>query len=151
MLFKLPLTPLLLCTVGLLCSAGCQPTAVTPQRVNPDDRPPTALSKNVTIEQLNGDIVAGDPIVKTGVGSDLAYVAVPIRSLADRALDIEYRFEFFDSERQQAGEKLRWRRLHIGQRVEAQIDAFAPETGATDWALAIRPQLPAESAARPGS
>ena len=129
------------CLVGLLAGGGCQPGSATAPSVAGGGRQPHAPPANVTLLQLNGDLQAGAAIVRADAGPRLQHVTVPIRSLADHNLDIEYRFEFFDDGHRPTGGDWRWRPLRVGPRVEAQVDAAAPKTGAADWALTVRPRL----------
>ena len=128
------------CLVCLMAGGGCQPGSATDSSVAGGGRRPDPPSTNVTLLRLNGDLQAGAAIVKADAGPRLRHVIVPIRSLADHDLDVEYRFEFLDDARRAAGDAPRWLPLRIGPRVEVQVDAAAPETAAADWALTVRPR-----------
>ena len=128
-----------LCLAGLLTGAGCQADPMTAPGAVSGQTQPVTPSRNVTILGLDGSLVAGAAIVEGGGDTSVDRVAVPIESMADRGLDIEYRFELFDSEHRLVGGTGRWRSLHIGPQVQVQIEAFAPQSGAADWALTIRP------------
>ena len=128
-----------LCLVGLLTGVGCQSDPMTTPDTVSDQAQPVTPTRNVTILELDGSIIVGAAVVEGGGDTPVGRVTVPIESLADRALDIEYRLELFDSEHRLADGMGRWRSLHIGPQVKLQIEAFAPQTGAYDWALTIRP------------
>ena len=129
-----------ICLVGLLAGGGCQPGSATAPSAARGGRQPDTPSANVTLLRLSDDLQAGAAIVKADAGPRLRHVIVPIMSLADHDLDVEYRFEFLDDGGRPTGDAARWRPLRIGPRVEAQVDAAAPETGAADWTLTIRPK-----------
>lgn len=148
---ELRLTLSALCLAGLLAGAGCQAGPVTAPGAISSRTQPATLSKNVTILELDGTVVVGAAIVEGGGDTPLARVIVPIHSMADHDLDIEYRFELFNSEHRLVDGMGRWRSLHVGPQVQVQIEAFAPQTGVADWALTIRPGPQDESSIERGN
>jgi len=145
MVHALRLTIVVLCLAGLLTGAGCKADPTTSPGAVAEPAPDAASSKNVTILALDDVLAVGAAIVEGGDQTPLDRVIVPIHSVADRGLEIEYRFEFFDGERRPIDGVARWRSLHIGPRVHVQVEAAAPRTGAADWALTIRPGPQVES------
>jgi len=64
-------------------------------------------------------------------------VTVALRSLADNAMNVQYKFQWFDSKGRQVEED-RWRDLRLPARIEEQVRSNPITTKASDWRLQVR-------------
>ena len=126
--------------LALVVLAACQADPrQAPPALKTDPLNPAAIPQQIAIEGIDNALVSGTPIV-TPSGPQLPLrVTVPLRSIVDRPLNIQYRFEFFDA----AGRSLRsnggWVFTHLEPRTTAQVEGQALESTAASWNLVVRP------------
>ncbi len=123
--------------VATLATGGCD-TVKAPAAVRPDPLPARAYPKQVAIHGLAQGLASGKPTVTGPTEGEPLRVSVPLRSTADKPLNVQYQFRFFDKNGRpthQSG----WRFLNIPPRVKRVVEANAMDTKAVDWRLEVRP------------
>jgi len=124
-----------------LSGLGACDTIKAPDIVRQDPLPQGAYPQQVVLEGLNRGIVSGDPVVRGPSDSMPMTVTVPLRSVADKTLHVQYQFEFLDAN----GLPVRgtptsgWRFVTVEPRTQVFAVANALDTDAVDWRLQVRP------------
>lgn len=130
----------LMMLMSFLClSAGCQDNVRAPAAVRSD---PLAggYPQKVALNDLDHGIVAEEPIVDASTPDRPMRVTVPVRSVVEHPLNVQYRFTFLDDRgRPIRGETGGWRYVNIAPRVQVAVEASALDTNAADWRLELRP------------
>ena len=117
------------------CLGGCD---TAPARIKPD--PVLDYPQKVALEGLDKAVVAARPIVTPSTADRPMQVSVPLRSIVDgRALNVQYKFEFFDQNGRPLRTNLGWRFQKLEPRVQVFLEGNALETKAVDWRLQVRP------------
>jgi uncharacterized protein YcfL len=130
----------LTCTLGLsLLIAGCH----DPVRPTPGDRldplHPAAYPRVAMLEGLDVGLGLQPPIVEEATGTRPMSVTVPVRSLVDYPINIQYQYQFLDDKGRLIDTRERWRFVHIDPRVQTQLQGSAMDLDAVDWRLQLRP------------
>lgn len=124
-------------TAGMLvaCQNDKAPPAVEGDTVTRFDYP------NITAEGgLARYLRYGEPVVVPSDDVRPMRVTVPVRSVWDKyALNVQYRFEFFNDRGQPLKTNQSWRYTQLQPRIQAQFDGAALEGSAREWRLIIRP------------
>jgi len=110
-----------------------------PPAVRADPVPKRAYAQQVAIEGVTQYLVSGDPIVTPSTEDQPMRVIVPVRSITDRELNLQYQFIFYDAQGRELHSNQGWVFQHIEPRVERQIETVSLESAAKDWRLIIRP------------
>jgi hypothetical protein len=79
------------------------------------------------------------PIVEPGTPQRPMHVTVIVRSRADYALEVQYRYIFFDKLGRELRSNQGWTFKHLEPRLQTQLQGGALETAAESWRLEIRP------------
>lgn len=123
--------------VILMLGVGCRDTIQAPPTARTDPLGGN-YPHNVAIDGLHEVLVVEDAIVDESTSTRPMRVSVPVRSVSDRRVTVQYRFLFFD----ESGRELRydsgWRRETIEPGLQRQFDATALQTAAADWRMEIR-------------
>lgn len=88
-------------------------------------------------EELSKYLAFSPANVQSGPEQPLS-VAVPVRLLADREANIQYRFEFFTKDGRPMRNAMEWRYLRLPPRTETSLEGAALDTNAVEWRLIIR-------------
>lgn len=117
--------------------AGCQstdPVTPGPDRVAAEEYPQVVLDP-----ELEEKLVRTAPeVIPPEFGQPLK-IRVPIRSVSQKRLYLQYRVLFFDSHKKQLNDYPVWKELVIMPRARHVISANAISTAATDWVIEIKP------------
>jgi Protein of unknown function (DUF1425) len=121
-----------------LAFAGCD--TVKPPPAGRDDPLPIAAYPKIEISSgLNEYLVVEKPIVDPATPEKPMKVTVPVRSVADVAINTQYQFMFFDAKgRPVKNSPSGWRYANISARTQLFFEAGALDTDAVDWRLRIR-------------
>ena len=135
--------------VAMASLTACD-TTKAPAGARQDPLYSEAYPSVVLMEGLDRGLVAGEPIVTHATPERPMQVTVPIRSIDDRPLNVQYRFLFLD----EAGRPMNdgpggWRFVNIGPRVQIFVKGNSMEalsavgsargTNPADWRLELRP------------
>lgn len=119
---------------------GCQDDAFkAPPSPRDDPLPPGTYPRVIALEGLHKALVTGRPIVEKRSERTPLRVTVPVRSTADVMMNLQYKFEFFDSLGRPLDTRAGWRFIRIAPRTEVTLDASAVSQEAADWRVEIRP------------
>lgn len=133
--FLLGSAPLVL--AATLALSGCD---TSPPAGRPDAVAPGTYPRNIAMQGLQDGVVFGEAIVTPGTDEKPMRVVQPIRSLVDYPINVQYRFQFLDANKMPLSNNQESQRfLNLPPRTERLLDANAPDVGATDWRLEIRP------------
>jgi uncharacterized protein YcfL len=125
--------------LGLAMGAGaCEDRVRAPGQPRPDPIA-GAYPKQVTLEGLEEALVTGEPVVQRSSDDQPMRVNVPIRSVADKQLRVQYRFIFLDEQQRPLDSNSGWKFQVIEPRTQVSLEGRALETSAADWRLEIRP------------
>lgn len=128
-------------TVGLMLG-GCaaKDPLMAPAQPRNDPLPASAYPQLVTLEGLDEGLGFWPPIVEPSTPERPMDVTVPVRSMVDYPLNVQYRFEFLDD----LGRPLRsnidgWGFIHMEPRLRVVLRGNAIGDDARDWRLYLRP------------
>ena len=124
--------------VTMVFLAGCRDTVNAPPTARQDPLG-GAYPREVAIEGLDRAIVVEPAIVDESTDSRPMRVTVPVRSVVDEPLVLQYHFIFRD-ERGRDLHDSGWRHQRLEPRLQANLEANARQTAAADWRLEIRPE-----------
>lgn len=137
-------TALCLVSVAFLCGMpGCAQDKVRgPSTANIDQLAPENYPKLVIEEPALAKVMAVTParVVVDRPADRPMSVTVPVRSIADNTMRVQYRYIWFDDK----GREVRtgeWRREVFAPRVERQLQGAAVDMKSTDWRLEVRSAL----------
>ena len=120
-----------------LALTGCD---TSPPAGRPDSVAPGTYPRNIAMQGLQDGVVFGEAIVTPGTNDKPMRVVQPIRSLVDYPINVQYRFQFLDANKMPLPNNQESQRfLNLPPRTERLLDASAPDVGAADWRLEIRP------------
>lgn len=121
---------------GLLSGvlAGCDTLPQAKRDPYHDDQYPQVAA----IEGMDQYVVYGTPTVVRVEGRPIS-ISVPMRSRSDSDLNVQYRFEFFDQNKQVVRPEMEWRYIQIPPRMQVFLQGDALDTKAVDWRLTVRP------------
>jgi len=123
----------------MVALAGCD-AVHPPYNIPADKMPPGSYPRNVAVQwELRDALVAGQTIVKDGSKDQPLSVAQPMRNIRDHSIEIQYQYDFLDSNGRPLTSSGGWRNLTMEPRVERFLDGAALDTNAVDWRLTIRP------------
>ncbi len=128
---------LLVASAAGLLGFGCD-TIKAPDPVRKDTLPIEAYSQQVVLGGLKQWVVSSKPIVERGVGEPLR-VTVPLRSVTDKNINIQYRFEWMDAKGRPVKDDSGWRFKTISARTQIFLEANALDANVTNWRLQVRP------------
>ena len=117
---------------------GCESYNAPPTGVA-DTLPPGVYPKNVVVDGLADGIVFGDPIVTPSTETKPMRVVVPVRSIADYPINIQYQVQFFDTSRRPLVTNQGFRFMNMAPRVEQFMDVSALDVNAVDYRVLVRP------------
>ncbi|MEX0886357.1 MAG: DUF1425 domain-containing protein [Phycisphaeraceae bacterium] len=129
---------LLVLVVVLAAGAGCRDTTQAPPTMRQDPLGGN-YPRHVAIAGLDHALVVEEPIVDASTATRPMSVTVPVRSVVDEPLSLQYRFRFLD-ERGRDLHDSGWRLERLEPRLQANLEANARQTAAADWRLEIRPE-----------
>lgn len=126
---------------GMMVLPGCkgQDNVKAPQTIRTD---PLAggYPQNIALAGLHEGVVIGQPMVDAATADQPMQVAVPLRSVADHTLRVQYKFMFLDGRGRPVKSNLDgWRYQVLAPRAEVFLEASAMDTDAADWRLEVRP------------
>ncbi len=117
---------------------GCD-TIQAPDAARQDPLPEGAYPRQVVLEGLNKGVVTGRPVVDEPTADQPMRVSVPVRSVTDKELNVQYRFEFFDARNRPTRDQPGWRYVRIAGKSSVTAESAATDTNAVGWRLEIRP------------
>ena len=126
--------------VGLaatLLGVGCD-TIQAPDPVRRDTLPAEAYSQQVVLGGLKQWVVSAKPIVDRGENKPLR-VTVPLRSVANKTINVQYRFEWMDAKGRPVKDDSGWRFKRIAPKTQVFLEANALDTDVANWRLQVRP------------
>jgi len=124
---------------GLTLAVGC---AHDPNKPAPALRPDPLTGRqtqNVAIEGIERFLVAGEPFVDPGGDSQPMRVMVPLRSITDRPLNVQYQFVFMDARGRELRSNQGWIFQHFEPYSQHQVTGVALEGKSDQWRLMVRP------------
>jgi len=92
----------------------------------------------VNNSELRPYLATGEPIVSGGPESPWK-VVVPIRATSDVALNISYKFEFFDEQGFPMKPEQDWKYLRLLAKTQRFMEGASLDRGVSDWRVIIRP------------
>lgn len=118
-------------------AAGCD-TVKAPASLSGDELPIGSYPRVSVLDGLEKAIVGSPAAITPSSAQTPMRVTVPVRSVVDQGLNIQYQFEFFDAQgrplQNQTGQKF----VHLQPRLQVFLEANALDTHAADWRLTIR-------------
>lgn len=130
---------LTIASATLLGAGACSQTPRTPSPVL-DPQPASSYPKVAVAEPQLAKylgITPGSVVVTGGDGEKPLAVVVPIRSLANSAVRIQYRFMYYDASGRQLREGV-WRDERIEPQFEVRLQSNATDLQSRDWRVEIR-------------
>lgn len=124
---------------GLSLLGGCD-TVRAPSGPKLDQLQASLYPKVSVEDPALAKVLAINPdkvMVEQGDSSRPMDVTVSLRSLADNAMNLQYKFQWFDAQGRQLEED-RWRDLRLPARIEEQVRSNPITTRASDWRLQVR-------------
>lgn len=98
--------------------------------------------RNIALQNLDYGMVGGAPSVEPSTADKPMRVSVPMRNITDYGINVQYMFEFFDTQGRvvpRAGSSVQnWRFVHMDPSVMMYFDGAALDTTAVDWRLTVR-------------
>ncbi len=128
---------------GLLLILGVSATACDPQRQTPgarEDPQPTAAYPVVSVEAALRRYIGVDServMVDGATDSQPMKVTVPVRSLADNQMAIQFEFSWFDEGGREIG-RSGWQFVLLEPRIQRHFSANSVTTRARGWRMEIR-------------
>lgn len=122
-----------------ICLGGCNKDNVrAPEGIRTD---PLAggYPQNVALNGLHNSLVVDQPIVEPRSADRPMRVTVPLRSVAEGTLRVQYRFILLDDRgRPVRSNQEGWRYQVIARRTQVFVETSALDTDAVDWRLEVR-------------
>jgi uncharacterized protein YcfL len=128
-------------TAGLML-AGCaaKDPLMAPAQPRNDPLPASAYPQLVTVGGLDEGLGFWPPIVEPSTPERGMDVTVPVRSMVDYPLNVQYRFEFLDDlDRPLRSDIAGWGFIHMEPRLRVELRGNAIDNDAKDWRLYLRP------------
>lgn len=126
------------CALGLLGITGCQSGPRAPGAGQADPLSEAAYPQIAAVEGLSDHLAFGKPVVSRETDRPMS-VTVPVRSLSNQQISVQYRFEFMDAAGLPLEPAMGWRFLPLPGRVQHFVKGAAIDLGAVDWRLIVRP------------
>lgn len=123
-------------TLGL---AGCRQTGPNTVERDPDvgfDNPYPRVTYQMGLTE--SEIVYDRPSVRRAEGNRPLEVTVPLRSLKDEQIAIQYQFVFYDEQGQLVRPAADWRRAVVPGRSVLYVTSNATSLAGDDWRLLLR-------------
>lgn len=98
-----------------------------------------AYPQNVAIEGLHEYVVVDQPIVDDPTSDRPLRVTVPLRSVYDGVVNVQYRFDFLDRSGRPLRSSSGFKYATIEPRTQVFLESTALDTNAVDWRLLVRP------------
>ncbi len=124
---------------ALTLAIGC---AHDPNKPAPGLRPDPLTGRqtqNVAIEGVERFLVAGEPFVDAANQSQPMRVMVPLRSITERPLNVQYQFIFMDERGRELRTNSGWTFQHFEPYSQHQVTGVALKDSAAQWRLMVRP------------
>lgn len=131
---------MMVAAASLLILPGCkgQDNIKAPQTIRTDPLA-GAYPQNIALSGLQNAIVIGQPIVDPATADNPMKVSVPLRSVADGTLRVQYKFIFMDGRgRPVKSNNDGWRYQVLAPRAEVFLENNSMDTDAVDWRLEVR-------------
>ena len=93
----------------------------------------------VIIGNLGGGVRKHQPQVTPSEDGSPMAVTVPLRLMADKSREVQYRFMFFDAVGRPLGPEMDWRWQVMPARALIYLQGTALDERAVDWRLEVRP------------
>jgi len=130
-----------ICLTALLAGAlaGCKgpDTVKAPGTPRPDPLA-GAQPKQIALSGLEEVLVSGEPIVEPSTAERPMRVNVPVRSVADERLAVQYQFIFHDERGRPLDTNFGWKYRVLEPRLATSLEGQALNRNAADWRLVIR-------------
>ena len=123
---------------ALAAAVGCADQVKAPHAMRTDPLG-AAYPQHVAMEGLHKALVVDRPIVDPSTETRPMQVTVPVRSVVEEPIHVQYRFEFRDDRGRPLRSNTGWRFATIAPRTRAYFESNALETAASDWGLTIQP------------
>ena len=123
--------------VVAVIALGCD-TVKAPASIGLDPLPIEAYPQQVAVGGLSKGLVSERAIVDEPTDDSPLSVTVPLRSIVDHALHVQYRFQFFDDAGRPVKDPSQWVFISIAPRVQERISGNALDLDAVDWRLQVR-------------
>ncbi len=120
--------------------AGCQPTKVSPDAAIQDPLPVEQYPAVAVHPALAGAIVSDFARIQwtPGTPGQVASLEVPVRSIAQNPVWVQYRALWFDGDEMQIGSS-EWQRVFLEPQFEQRFSANSGSDEVKYWRLEIRP------------
>ena len=128
---------LLLVTITV-ASVGCD-TDKAPPSGRMDKLPADQYPRGVVLEGFDEELVFGKTIVDPTTEDRPMRVTQAVRNISKRVLNIQYQFQFFDTQGRPLKTNQGWKFLNLAVRDEHFLEGAALDTNAVDWRLVVRP------------
>lgn len=131
----------LVSTIGgsVLLLGGCQQPR--PHTLASDEVAAYQYPKVVVLHPVMAkDLVLSPAVVESTTRTSTMAVRVPIRSIRDYPIAMQYRITFFAQGQRLLTPQPAWQSLTLGPRQRAVVQANALSMDAVDWQLELRPQ-----------
>ena len=124
----------------VIALAGCKgpDTVKAPGTPRPDPLA-GAQPKQVALSGLDQVLVAGEPVVEPSTEQKPMRVNVPVRSVSDDRLAVQYRFIFQDEKGRPLDTNPSWKFRMLEPRLSTSFEGQSLQRRAADWRLVIRP------------
>jgi hypothetical protein len=97
-----------------------------------------AYPQNVALEGLHKYVVVDQPIVDGPTDTRPLQVSVPLRSIIDGFIHLQYRFELLDGRGRPLRSSSGFKYITIEPRTQVFLESNALDTNAVDWRLTVR-------------
>src|SRR5581483_5679763 len=105
-----------------------------------DPLPPSEYGRIQVIDNLKPWLFFGQPVVDGSDDRQALRVEQPVRNKADYALNVQYRFEYFDQQRKMlTPADTGWKFLTLEPRLDYRMTGVSPDKEAAEWRLVVRP------------
>lgn len=123
--------------IVMLAMAGCDTIQAPP---SPRGDPLEGnYPRNVAIEGLADELVVERPIVTASTSNVPMSVVVPVRSVSNDKLKLQYRFIFLDGRGRPLSQPPSWQYITVEPKLRIYMEGSALSTTAEDYNLEIRP------------
>lgn len=124
--------------IALAALTGCQDPVMPPHAGRPDLLPAEHYPQiAVTNEPLNKFLLFAKPNVQNEPGRPMS-VSVPVRLAEEYAVNVQYKFEFYDPNGRLMEPEMDFVYKRMPSRVMVYMDGAALDTSAVDWRLIVR-------------
>lgn len=117
--------------------SACHDPVKAPGAGMPDPLHADAYPQIVVTDQIADYMGFGKPVVEVSPGKPMS-VLVPARLINDYAINVQYRFIFFDDAKRPIEPAMEFTYKRMPGRVQQYMSGAALDTNAVDWRLEIR-------------